>query len=256
MILCILILTSSSCSKSDYSEKYQIYLYGELHAVEEEILEQYDIWKDFYDNHGMRNLFIEQASFTADYLNIWMKADDNQILDKIFDDLEGTFASSIYNREFFEKIKKECPETMLYGTDIGHQYDTTGKRFLSFLEDQDILDKDLYQKTKENIDQGKIYYKNINTEEGIIKSAEYREYKLAENFIQTFDKLEDKRAMGIYGGYHVSNKKSEEDLMKAPAMVDQLRDYYGDIIYSRALYDRKSFEKYKDRRVEDIKVYR
>ena len=54
----MMIIITSSCSKSDYSERYQIYLYGELHAIEEEILEQYDIWKDFYDNHGMRNLFI------------------------------------------------------------------------------------------------------------------------------------------------------------------------------------------------------
>ena len=38
------------------------------------------------------------------------------------------------NKEFYKKIKKACPETIFYGTDVGHKYDTLGEQYLIISE--------------------------------------------------------------------------------------------------------------------------
>ena len=61
---------------------------------------------------------------------------------------------AVFDREFFIKIKLSCPKTVFHGTDIGHAYNTTGKRFLKTVSS----DSEEYHFAAENIEQGKNFY--------------------------------------------------------------------------------------------------
>lgn len=74
----------------------EIYLYGELHSNEEIIKKEFELWKDYYHNGGLRHLFLESPYYTAEYLNLWMQAEDDEILDEIYDDWEGSAAHNPY----------------------------------------------------------------------------------------------------------------------------------------------------------------
>ena len=54
-----------------------------------------ELWQDCYDNRGMRHLFIELPLYTAEFLNIWLGEPDNDILNAIYADWEG---SDLYRR--------------------------------------------------------------------------------------------------------------------------------------------------------------
>ena len=95
----------------------QIYLYGEAHGHELILEKEYELWEDFYHNHGMRHLFIEWPYFSAALLNVWMQEDSDDILDMIFRNSGGTLGSTSYNKDFYKKIKENCPETVFHGTE-------------------------------------------------------------------------------------------------------------------------------------------
>ena len=118
------------------------------------------IWQDYYHNDGMRHLFIEHGYFTGAYLNLWMSAEDDSILDQLFLDWEGTQACSEASRSFLKAIKETCPETVFHGTDVGHQYWSTGARYLAYLEENQLQDSEDYQLARQAIEQGKTYYSN------------------------------------------------------------------------------------------------
>ncbi len=111
-------------SEEDVTGK--IFLYGERHADETFLEEEFALWSNFYHEEGMRHLFIESPYYTAEFLNLWMDADSDEILDQLFADWKGTSMGSDLVRSFYKRIKEECPETVFHGTDVGHQYDTTG----------------------------------------------------------------------------------------------------------------------------------
>lgn len=181
----------------------QIYLYGEAHGVAKIMDKEYELWSDYYHNKGMRHLFVEQSYFAAEFLNLWMKADNDDILEALYQDSEGTESHTPYTKTFYKKIKSECPETIFHGTDVGHQGDTTGKRFLSYLADNNLTGSEMYTLTAEAIQQGQRYYSSYD---GV-----YRENKMAENFIRELEKLGNESIMGIYGSAHTG--VNEMDLL-------------------------------------------
>lgn len=67
----------------------------------EEKYEVFNIWKKFYNENNMRHLFIETPYFTAEYLNLWMKSDDDEIIMQIYDDMEGTAGHNLKTRMMF-----------------------------------------------------------------------------------------------------------------------------------------------------------
>ena len=134
-----------------------VYLYGESHGNEKIIEREFDIWNEHYKK-GTRHLFVELPYFTGEYLNLWMKASDDKILEELYSDLEGTAAHNPYSLEFYRKIKSQCPETVFHGTDVGHQYGSTGYRYLEFLEAHNMKETNWYSLAKENISQGINYY--------------------------------------------------------------------------------------------------
>lgn len=204
-----------------------IYLYGEAHGQAKIIDKEYELWSEFYHNEGMRHLFVELPYFTAEYLNLWMQSDNDEILEKIYDDWKGTSSHNPYTKEFYKKIKGECPETIFHGTDIGHQYDITGNRYLSYLAANDLTGSGKYTLTVEAIQQGRFFYSKDD--------HVYQENKMTENFIREFEKLGNESVMGIYGSAHTGLDEMDYKTQSVPCMGNQLQEHYGDNIYSENL---------------------
>lgn len=205
----------------------QIYLYGEQHGIEKILNKEFEQWREYYHDENMRYLFVELPYYTAEFLNIWMKEDNDGILNTLYKEWEGTASHNPLIKEFYKKIKNECPKTIFRGTDVGHQYDTTGKRFLEYLEAKNLKESDQYLMTQDAIAQGKHYY---NNEDGT-----YRENKMAENFIREFDKLIDENVMGIYGGAHTGLDAMDYNTQTIPCMANQLKQRYGDAVHASDL---------------------
>ena len=223
-VLTSVIAASAVLSYQDYksdvypTETTKIRLYGELHGIKSYYDVEYDLWKECYDE-GYRNLFLEYSYYTTQYLNIWMKEDNNDILDQLFEDLQGTLAGNEDCYQFFVDIKTNCPETVFYGTDVGHQNETTGLRYLAYLEENGMKDSYEYKKTIECIKAGIEYYAGDDDFDVI---SPVREKYMADSFIEAYDSVGG-NVMGIYGSYHTST--TEEGVMYA-----KLKEHYGDVI--------------------------
>lgn len=211
-ILCVISFFS-------WAEGPRIYLYGETHSNKVILDAELKVWKNFYDNKNMRHLFIEYGFATAELLNQWMKAEDDSLLNLIYESWKGSIADDKNNLEFYKSIKQSCPETIFHGTDVGHGYDITGEFLLHQLEEKGEADSPKYQIVLENIDQLK-HYKKYN-------DMAIRENYMAANFIREFDSLpENEIIMGIYGSAHTS---FVVDLTgKVPSMIAQIRKKYND----------------------------
>jgi len=207
----------------------KIILIGEEHAVDWIIDIQIERWRHYYVNEGLRHLFIEVGYFTGQFLNLWMKSDNDDILNSIFEDIRGTLADNPVVHEFYRRIKREFPETIFHGVDVGHQYSTTGERFLNFLIENGLQNTEKYILTKESIEQGRKFYETL--------SLEYRVNMMANNFIREFDSLGNTKVMGIFGSSHTNFNKNISG--NIPTMARLLRNHYGDIIY---------FENYRNSR--------
>jgi hypothetical protein len=240
IILTVILLTLlSGCSKdnsdtptpmiqTDRQAPYsgQIYLYGELHGVKKILDKEFEIWKAYYENHEMRHLFIEMPYYTAEFMNLWMKAEDDTILMDLYDDLEGTAGHNLDSIDFFKQIKEELPETIFHGTDVGHQYHTTGERYLAYLESVNLKESEAYVLTQEAIDQGKAYYQK--------QDDIYRENKMVENFVRALGEVENADIMGIYGSAHIGLDAMRAN-NKVDGMAKQLVAIYGSQVNSEDL---------------------
>jgi len=51
---------------------------------------EFELWHEYYNNKNMRHLFVELPYYTAEFLNIWMKSDSDEILDELYNDWIGT----------------------------------------------------------------------------------------------------------------------------------------------------------------------
>lgn len=218
--------TADTTNQVAVNQVGHIYLYGEMHGVAAIIDKEFEFWKGYYDTQNMRHLFVELPYYTAEFLNVWMQSDSDDILNELFADLVGTQGASDVSKKFYQRIKKECPETIFHGTDVGHQYDTTGVRYLTYLEDKNLKDSEAYVFSQECIEQGKTYYsKNEDV---------YRENAMTENFKREFDKLKTESVMGIYGGAHTGLEQLDHT-NKIPCMANQLNKIYTKNMHSEDL---------------------
>lgn len=228
VVLIISLLLLVSCGDNEIDVETielgnQIFLYGEAHANEKILAEELKIWGNYYSNHNMRHLFIEMPYYTGEYLNLWMKSESDEYLDLIYNHLEGTPSHNIVVKEFYMSIKENYPETIFHGTDVGHQYWSTGETYLQYLKENELEDTSQYILTVEAIKQGKYYYGN--------EDETYRENMMVENFIREFNKLDNENIMGIYGSAHTGLKDMNLDKTIA-SMANQLHTNYGDIVHS------------------------
>lgn len=135
---------------------------------------------------------------------------------------EGTYASGAETLDFYRTVKEGCPETVFHGTDVGHQYDSTGARYRDYLEEQGLTDTEDYRLTLEAIEQGEAF-----AEQG---SDAYRENRMAENFIREFEALGGESVMGIYGAAHTDPDAMADSAGTVPSMAAQLKERYGDAL--------------------------
>ncbi|NLO83959.1 MAG: hypothetical protein GX096_00800 [Clostridiales bacterium] len=224
----VMLFSMTTCLASNaQDDSTQIYLYGEEHSVETILDKELALWHDFYHNEGMRHLFVEYPYYTAEFLNLWMQSGSDGILQEIFADLEGTAVYSASVVAFYQSIKQDCPETIFHGTDVGHQYLSTGARYLDYLTTNQMQDSEQYALAQETVEQGQHYY----SQGGDV----YRESTMTANFIREFDKLDGERIMGIYGSAHTGLDAMDYATGSIPCMANQLNAHYGDIIYSENL---------------------
>ena len=78
-----------------------IYLYGEGHGIKRIMDKEFEIWHEYYHTKNMRHLFVEHGYFTAEFLNVWMQSDNDDILDSVYDDWVGTMAHVPAFKEFY-----------------------------------------------------------------------------------------------------------------------------------------------------------
>ena len=229
LALALIMKSTDNMSKrtASYSEYGQIYLYGEAHANETILKKELELWHSYYHNDGLRHLFVELPYYTAEYLNLWMQSDDNSILEQLYQDWDGTAIQSESVLKFYEEIKENCPDTIFHGTDVGHQYNTTGARYLEYLEANNLADSEEYQLAKENVEQGKKYYSSSDNK--------YRENTMTENFIQIFESLNAESIMGIYGSAHTGTESKDHYTNSIPCMANQLKNHYGSNLHSEDL---------------------
>lgn len=197
----------------------EIWLYGEIHGEEGVLDEELRLWAEAYAG-GARHLFIEYPCYTAEFLNLWMAAADDAILNALYDDWAGTLAHTETVRVFYRSIKAEYPETVFHGTDVGHQYDTTGERYLELLRESGQEDTPRYRLAQTCVIQGRKFYSN--------GSAAYRESMMTENFIREQQALGDAEIVGFYGAVHIGDGPfSYEEGTVETSMAQRLKEEYG-----------------------------
>jgi len=230
VVLTVLILFAGVWVLLDTNERdtlnpgADIYLYGESHGFKQYYDAEYELWQNYYENEGMRDLFVELPYFTAQYLNVWMKSDDDTILEQIYTDFEGTAAHTVHYMNFLKKIKAELPETVFYGTDVGHQYETTGKRYLAYVCEQDGYDAEEIKRVKENIEQGETWQ---NSKADGEQDWSVREEYMVSNFFSAYERCESRKIMGIYGSYHIDQSDSTIMAGKlAEVYKNRINSYY------------------------------
>lgn len=242
LLLCSLILTlltacsggpvssfspASSAPSSGPTVQGAVYLYGEIHADKGILARELELWQQHYEEEGLRHLFVEQPFYTAQLLNLWMQTEDDQILDRIYQNWAGTRSYSPSVKEFYQAIKAQCPETVFHGTDVGHQYDTIGAWYLQLLEEQGLTDSEEYQTAQTVILQGQTYYRK--------QDDAYRENTMTENFLRELDALGGASVMGIYGAAHTDPDGTAYSSDAVPCMAAQLKEHLGDALYTEDL---------------------
>lgn len=206
----------------------KIFLYGESHGSALFYEKEFEAWKTCYEEQEMRALFLELPYYTAEFLNLWMKQDNEDILYTFYEDIEGTASHTEDYLDFFRKIKEQCPETIFYGTDVGHQYETTGTRYLQYLQEQDSDNKKGMELTKECILQGQKWYES--QADGDIDWSIREEYMIS-NFEDAYERCGMEKIMGIYGSMHINQ---QENTIMAGALTRK----YGTIVNSYYVINR------------------
>ena len=123
-----------------------------------------------------------------------MQSESDQIINELFIDWKGSSNRHPAVKQFFKSIKQSFPKTVFHGTDVGHQYNTTVKRYLDYLKKNGLVKTEQYALTIETIKQGKQHYKKRN--------KAFREDKMTSNFIRELKTIGNQHIMGIYGLAH------------------------------------------------------
>lgn len=210
----------------------EIYLYGERHGEQRILNRELEIWGEYYKK-GMRDLFVEYSYADAQFLNLWMQADEDELLEQQIKDWEGTAAGTEVVKNFLKQIKENYPKTVFHGTDVGHTWRSTGPRYLKYLKSTGQMDTEEYQRALLNIQQGKRYARICQTNEEA--AEQYREDRMVENFQRSYQELEETHRtdiMGIYGNAHVTNP---DQTLAAYYMAKQLKESYGEKLHTTDL---------------------
>lgn len=218
VIALVLAGCGNSREEAQAEEKPWIFLLGERHSRGTYMEEELAQWQYYYEEYGMRHLFIEFGYCSAQVLNLWMDAEDDAWLELWYENLEGTAAYVPATLDFLRGIKEKCPETVFHGTDVEHQIRNTGEAYIAYLEENGLTETEEYALARECAEQAELYYQNFN--------YGYREERMVENFIREFDSLEGESIMGIYGSAHTDLDGAAFNYPDIPCVANQLKDRY------------------------------
>ena len=221
-------LTAAVCLRQLGGRGGDIYLYGELHSDERFLSIELAAWPQMYHQEGARDLFIESPCYTAEFLNMWMRGEDEDMLERpILEQQAGTQGGTQLMVDFYRALREDCPETVFHGTDVGHQYDTTGALYLEYLEQNGRKDSEEYRRAQECMGQGETFYQIEAGDEA--EAYAYREDRMAENFAREYERLGRRMVMGIYGSAHAVVGEGTYMSGDMPNMASQLAEKYPDV---------------------------
>ena len=100
-----IILTMADRKRDVYpNDTTQIMLYGEAHGFREYYDIEFECWKELYGK-GCRDLFVELPYYSAEFLNIWMHEDNDELIDQFFEEIQGTQSAVDEYNDFLHEIK-------------------------------------------------------------------------------------------------------------------------------------------------------
>jgi hypothetical protein len=210
--------------------QYQIVLIGENHGIAKTYDVELEIFEYLYKSQNVRDLFIESGYCATQLLNRYIKTGNLIYLNTIFANTRGTMGSSFENYNFFIKLRAKCPEVVLHGIDVEHQWESTGISYLCLLlseqkriegipywsvpgtldgfieyyehnkEKYSVLENDLeeFDRGILSVKKGKCYTTNNNQYE----AEKYREETMTLNFEIEYSNLGNKKVIGIFGLAH------------------------------------------------------
>lgn len=218
-------LTLAVCLRQLGGRAGDIFLYGEQHSDERFLDIELTAWSQLYHEEGARDLFIESSYCAAELLNLWMKGEDEDILVQLILVHEaGTQGGTQQMVDFYKELREDCPETVFHGTDVGHQYETTGALYLEYLEKNGKKDSGEYRRAQENNLQGETFYRMEHEDEA--GAFAYREEMMAENFAGEYERLGRRSVMGIYGVAHTVVGEGTYLSQDLPNMASRLAEKY------------------------------
>lgn len=230
-LLCALLLCACAQKSKPEVQQGQIYLYGEKHADPKCLEKELARWGELYAD-GSRHLFVEMPCYMASYLNEWMHADSDDILDQLYRDSAGTQSNTPDVLDFYRQIKQNYPETVFHGTDVGHLFDSMGARRLAEMRSAGQEKSEDYMLAQEIAEQGRTFYAMERHNEPDCYA--YRENCMAENFIREYERLSGENVMGIYGAMH-TDPESTDVSGQVDSMAKQLAARYGDALHTENL---------------------
>lgn len=208
----------------------RIYLYGEYHAQDDYLEKELELWGMFYAQ-GMRDLFEELGYCDTALLNLWMQAEDDEILLRFYNNLAGTQAHAQNVLDYYHAIKDNYPETVFHSFDVEHQYDSTGAWYLSMLREAGQEDTEAFRLAQEACDQGKTYYGLLDT--NTVEGEAYRENCMTENFIRSYDQNGCVPVMAIAGDGHCDiHGVNYWGGGRVACMANQLNQKYGRTLFA------------------------
>ncbi|MCR5374560.1 MAG: hypothetical protein K6E39_04205, partial [Lachnospiraceae bacterium] len=252
LLLAVVIVLSACSMPAGMASKEEklipgILLCGEAHSYQRCIDRELERWGELYSK-GARHLFVEDSYAFTQFINEWMKAEDDMIFDSIYENYRGTQGYSVEMVYFFHSIKDNYPETVFHGIDIEHQYRTTGEMYLEKLRNEGKEDSEEYKLCTENIEQATETY----SIEDMREYYSYREAYMVENFIREYESLKDEFVMGIFGAAH-TDPEALNYSQSAPNFAGKLIEKYGDLVQTEEMVWRDSIR--MDRIAIDGKEY-
>ncbi|MDR2193061.1 MAG: hypothetical protein LBP19_01100 [Treponema sp.] len=239
--------------------RYYIVLVGENHGIAKSYDVELEMFEYVYKNQAIKHLFIEVGYCSSQLLNRYIQTGNSMYLNTVFSNLQGTSGCSIEYYNFFIKLREKCPEVILHGVDVEHQWQSLGISYLFLLlsEHEKIEHIPLWS-VPGNLDGFLRYYENnkdnytvlgddleefdrgiVAVRQGIAyttngdqhAAAKYREETMTFNFENEYSKLSHKKVFGIFGVAHTGLDDNGFS-GNYSCMAKSLKEKYGDIIAS------------------------
>ena len=211
----------------------QVLLCGEAHDEARCKEQELALWRARYAA-GDRDLFLEVGAARRELLRRRVRTGGEGMRDLVYRNWEGTLSQTELTEDFYRQLRADCPETVLHGIDLEHQYKTTGRFCLALLEKEGRQGSETYRKVLRSVEQGERFYQGWDGDLFSRDNA-YRENVLAENFRCEYESLGRRRVMGIFGAAHTDPYGLDYYTASVPSMGAQLRERYGGDILCRDL---------------------